>query len=82
LLLYLEKNIIAIQDELGIIGYSNQERAEEINEKVRAHLKKLKEFYSPLEDKPSVILLKYGEIGIEKIRFTKKGLLLFPNFTS
>ncbi|RIA82498.1 hypothetical protein C1645_835256 [Glomus cerebriforme] len=29
LLMYLEDNIIAIQEKLGIIGYSNQERAEE-----------------------------------------------------
>ncbi|RGB29809.1 hypothetical protein C1646_672174 [Rhizophagus diaphanus] len=82
LLLYLEEDIIAIQDELSIIGYSNQERAEEVDEKVRAHLKKLEEFHGPLEDEPSVILLKYGEIGIEKIRFTGEGLPLFPNLTS
>ncbi|GBB83734.1 hypothetical protein RclHR1_01040039 [Rhizophagus clarus] len=36
LLMYLEDNIIAIQNELGIIGYSNGERAEKVNENVRA----------------------------------------------
>ena len=81
LLLYLEEDIIAIQDELGIIGYSNQERAEEVDEKVRSYFQKLEEFHGPLEDEPSVILLKYGEIGIEKIRFTGEGLPLFPNLT-
>ena len=49
LLLYLEEDIIAIQDELSIIDYSNQERAEEIDEKVKAHFKKLEEFHGPLE---------------------------------
>ena len=82
LLMYLEEDIIAIQDELGIIDYSNQERAEEVDEKVRSYLQKLEEFHGPLEDEPSVILLKYGEIGIEKIRFTGEGLPLFPNLTS
>src|SRR6266498_3711095 len=82
LLMCLEEDIIAIQDELGIIGYSNQERAEEVDEKVRSYLQKLEEFHGPLEDEPSVILLKYDEIGIEKIRFTGEGLPLFPNLTS
>ena len=81
LLLYLEEDIMAIQNELGIIGYFNQERAEEVDEKVRSYLQKLEEFHGPLEDEPSVILLKYGEIGIEKIRFTGEGLPLFPNLT-
>ena len=81
LLLYLEEDIIAIQNELGIIGYSNQERAEEIDENVRAQLQKLEEFHGPLEDDPGVILPKYGEMGVKKIRFTGEGLPLFPNLT-
>src|SRR6266542_3954177 len=81
LLMYLEENIIAIQEELGIIGYSNQERVEEVDEKVRAYLQKFKEFHGPLEDDPGVILPKYGEMGVEKIWFTEEGLLLFPNLT-
>ncbi|UZO28511.1 uncharacterized protein OCT59_022032 [Rhizophagus irregularis] len=63
LLMYLEEDIIAIQDELNIIGYSNQARAEEVDENVRAQLRKLKEFHGPLEDDPGVILPKYGEMG-------------------
>ncbi|POG60464.1 hypothetical protein GLOIN_2v1712903, partial [Rhizophagus irregularis DAOM 181602=DAOM 197198] len=50
LLLYLEEDIITIQDELGIIGYSNQERAEEVDEKARAYLQKFEEFHGPLEE--------------------------------
>ncbi|GBB95845.1 hypothetical protein RclHR1_26250003 [Rhizophagus clarus] len=65
-------------DELDIIGYSNQARAEEVNENVRAQLRKFKEFHSPLEDDPDVILLKYGEMGVKKIMFTGEGLPLFP----
>ncbi|RIB19695.1 hypothetical protein C2G38_2181175 [Gigaspora rosea] len=38
LLLYLEDDIVTIQEKLDIIGYSNQERAEEANENTRAYL--------------------------------------------
>ena len=81
LLLYLEEDIITIQDELGIIGYSNQERAEEVDEKARAYLQKFEEFHGPLEDVPIVILQKYGEMGVNKIRFTGEGHPLFPNLS-
>ena len=33
--MYLKEEIITIQDELSIIGYTNQERAEEVNKNVR-----------------------------------------------
>src|SRR6266542_1902298 len=81
LLLYLEEDIIAIQDELDIVGYSNQARAEEVDEKVRSYLQKFEEFHGPLEDDPGVILPKYGEMGVKKIRITGEGLPLFPNLT-
>ena len=81
MLLYLEKEIIAIQDKLSIIGYSNQERAEEVDEKVRSYFQKFEEFHGPLKDDPLVILLKYGKIGVKKIRFIGVGLPLFPNLT-
>src|SRR5579871_1860726 len=81
LLMYLEEDIIEIQDELDIIGYSNQARAEEVDENVRAQLRKLKEFHGPLEDDPGVILPKYGEMGVKKIMFTGEGLPLFPKVT-
>jgi len=81
LLLSLEDDIVVIQDKLGIIGYTNQARAEEVDENVRAQLRKLKEFHGPLEDDPGVILPKYGEMGVKKIRFTGEGLPLFPNLT-
>jgi len=38
LLLYLKKEIIIIQDKLGIIDYSNQERVEKVDKNVRAYL--------------------------------------------
>ena len=34
---------------------------------------------NPLEDVPSAILEKFGEMGVKKIWFTGEGLLLFPN---
>ncbi|CAG8855785.1 40489_t:CDS:2, partial [Gigaspora margarita] len=49
LLLYLEENIIAIQEEL--------------------------------EDDPGVVLEKYGEMGVKKIRFTGERLPLIPNLS-
>ncbi|RIA94566.1 hypothetical protein C1645_817843 [Glomus cerebriforme] len=79
LLLYLKEDIIAIQDELSIIDYSNQERVEKVNEKVRVYLQKFEEFHSPLEDNPSVILQKYSEMVINKIQFTGEGHPLFSN---
>ena len=82
LLLSLEDDIVVIQDKLGIIGYTNQERAEVIDENVRAQLQKLEEYHGPLEDDPGMILPKYGEMGVKKIRFTGEGLPLFPNLTS
>ncbi|CAB4425321.1 unnamed protein product [Rhizophagus irregularis] len=81
LLLSLEDDIVVIQDKLGIIGYTNQAKAEEVDENVRAQLRKLKKFYGPLEDDPGVILPKYGEMGVKKIRFTGEGFPLFPNLT-
>ncbi|RGB28762.1 hypothetical protein C1646_767395, partial [Rhizophagus diaphanus] len=77
LLLYLKEDIIAIQNKLDIVGYSNQERAEEVDENMRACLQKLKEFHGPLEDDPGVIFPKYGEMGVKKIMFTGEGLPLF-----
>src|SRR5438046_1955104 len=82
-LLCKKKDIVAIQErqaerKLGIVGYSNQERAEEVDENMRACLRKLKEFHGPLEDDPGVILPKYGEMGVKKIMFTGEGLPLFP----
>ena len=40
LLMYLEDDIIAIQEELSIVGYSNQERAEEADKIAREYLQK------------------------------------------
>ncbi|RGB33333.1 hypothetical protein C1646_761863 [Rhizophagus diaphanus] len=45
--LNIDEDIIAIQDKLDIVGYSNQERAEEVDENMRACLRKLKEFMVP-----------------------------------
>ncbi|CAG8453503.1 7922_t:CDS:1 [Ambispora leptoticha] len=67
LLLSLEDDIVVIQDKLSIISYSNQERAEKVDENVRVQLQKLEKFHSPLEDDPDVILPKYDEIGVKKI---------------
>ncbi|EXX73517.1 uncharacterized protein OCT59_008738 [Rhizophagus irregularis] len=81
LFMCLEEDIIAIQDKLDIVGYSNQERAEEVDENMRACLRKLKEFHGPLENDPGVIFPKYGEIGVKKIMFTGEGLPLFPKLS-
>nr|CAG8595236.1 12370_t:CDS:2 [Entrophospora candida] len=40
LLLWLEEDIMAIQEELGIVGYTNQEMAEEADKNARVYLRK------------------------------------------
>ena len=79
--MYLEDDIIAIQEELGIVGYSNQERAEKADKTAREYLRKFEDFHGPLEDGLDVILSKYCEIGVKKIWFTGEGLPLFPKVT-
>ncbi|CAB4413117.1 unnamed protein product [Rhizophagus irregularis] len=79
--LNIDEDIIVIQDKLDIVGYSNQERAEEVDENMRACLWKLKEFHGPLENDPDVIFPKYGEMGVKKIIFTGEGLSLFPKLS-
>ncbi|GBC35930.2 hypothetical protein GLOIN_2v1766619 [Rhizophagus irregularis DAOM 181602=DAOM 197198] len=55
--------------------------AEEVDENMRAYLRKLKEFHGPLEDDPGVIFPKYGEMGVKKIMFTGERLPLFPKLS-
>nr|CAG8461644.1 12184_t:CDS:2 [Entrophospora candida] len=52
LLLYLEEDIMAIQEELGIVGYTNQEMVGEADKNARAYLQKFEKFHGPLEDVP------------------------------
>ena len=47
--MYLEDDIIAIQEELGIVGYSNQKRAEEADKTAREYLQKFEDFHGPLK---------------------------------
>ncbi|RGB42679.1 hypothetical protein C1646_750729 [Rhizophagus diaphanus] len=87
LLLELVGDLIPIQKNLNIdgetqtVGYTNQERVEEVDENMRAYLRKLEEFHGLLENDPGVILPKYGEMGVKKIMFTGEGLPLFPKVT-
>ncbi|CAJ0649998.1 1924_t:CDS:2 [Entrophospora sp. SA101] len=70
---------MAIQEELGIVGYTNQEMVDEADKNARAYLQKFEKFHGPLEDVPSVILQKFCKMGLKKIWFTGEGLPLFPN---
>ncbi|CAG8682852.1 22676_t:CDS:1, partial [Racocetra persica] len=79
LLLCLEDDIATIQEELGIVSYTNQEMAEEADKNARVYLRKFEEFHSPLEDVPSVLIQKFIDSGVKKIWFTGKGLSLFSN---
>ncbi|CAG8782783.1 3751_t:CDS:1, partial [Gigaspora rosea] len=79
LLLCLEDDIATIQEELGIVGYTNQEMAEEADKNARVYLRKFEEFHGPLEDVPSVLTQKFIDSGVKKIWFTNEGLPLFPN---
>ncbi|CAG8576368.1 4960_t:CDS:1, partial [Paraglomus occultum] len=79
LLLYLEEDINTIQEELGIVGYTNQEMAEEADKNARVYLRKFEEFHGPLEDVSSVLIKKFIDRGVKKFWFTGEGLPLFPN---
>jgi hypothetical protein len=81
LLMYLEEDIIAIQKELNIVGYTNQEMAEEADKNAREYLQKFEEFHSSLEDVPSVLIQKFIDRGVKMFYFTEEGLPLFPNVT-
>ncbi|CAG8829543.1 6164_t:CDS:1, partial [Racocetra persica] len=45
-------DIATIQEELDIVGYTNQEMAEEADKNARVYLRKFEEFHGPLEDVP------------------------------
>jgi len=78
LLMYLEDNIIAIQEELDIVDHFNQERAEEADKNARVYLQKFEEFYGPLEDVPSMLIQKFIDRRVKMFNFTREGLPLFP----
>src|SRR6266498_655809 len=70
LLIYLEEDIITIQKELKIVGYTNQEMAEEVDKNARAYLQRFEEFHDPLEDVPSVLIQKFIDKGVKMFYFT------------
>ncbi|CAG8765778.1 27909_t:CDS:2, partial [Dentiscutata erythropus] len=74
--------LFAIQEEVGIVGYSNQERAEEADKPQENIFESLRiSMVGPLEDGLGVILPKYCEMGVKKFWFTGEGLPLFPKVT-
>ena len=79
--MYLD-DIIAIQEELGIVGYSNQERAEEADKNARVYLQKFEEFHGPLEDVPSVLIQKFINREVKMFYFTREELPLFLKVSS
>ncbi|RHZ56137.1 hypothetical protein Glove_406g17 [Diversispora epigaea] len=79
LLLCLEEDIVTIQEELGIVSYTNQEMAEEADKNARVYLQKFEKFHGPLEDDPGVLMKKFVDRGVKKFWFTGEGLPLFPN---
>ncbi|CAG8581386.1 8540_t:CDS:2 [Paraglomus occultum] len=54
------------EEELGIVGYTNQEMAEEADENARAYLRKFEKFHRPLEDVPSVLIQKFIDKGARR----------------
>ncbi|CAG8684501.1 9248_t:CDS:1, partial [Ambispora gerdemannii] len=79
LLLCLEDDIATIQEELGIVGYTNKEIAEEADKNARVYLQRFEKFHGPLEDDLGVLIKKFADIGVKKFWFTGEGLPLFPN---
>ncbi|RHZ54576.1 hypothetical protein Glove_426g13 [Diversispora epigaea] len=62
LLSCLEDDIATIQEKIGIVGYTNQEMAEEADKNARVYLRKFEKFHGPLEDDP-VFVKKSVNIG-------------------
>ncbi|CAG8530742.1 2269_t:CDS:1 [Ambispora leptoticha] len=82
LLLYLEDNIVTIQEELGIVSYTNEEIAKEVDKNARVYLQRFEKFHDLLEDDLGVLIKKFTDIGIKKFWFTGEGLPLFLNISS
>jgi len=82
LLMYLEDDIIAIQEELGIVGYSNQERAEEADINARVYLQKFEEFHGPLEDVPSVLIQKFIDRGVKMLFYRGRASIISEGLSS
>ena len=81
LLLCLEDDIATIQEKIGIVGYTNQEMAEEADKNARVYLQRFEKFHGPLEDDLGVLIQKFVDRGVKKFWFTGEGLPLFPNVT-
>ena len=79
LLLYLEEDINTIQEELGIVGYTNEEIADEADKNARVYLQRFEKFHGPLEDDLGVLIKKFADIEVKNFWFTGEGLPLFPN---
>src|SRR2546421_2606717 len=79
LLLCLEDDIATIQEKIGIVGYTNQEMAEEADKNARVYLRKFEKFQGLLEDDPGVLIKKFVDRGVKKFWITGEGLPLFPN---
>nr|CAG8638833.1 7159_t:CDS:1 [Entrophospora candida] len=79
LLLYLEEDINTIQEELGIVGHTNQEIAEEADKNARVYLQRFEKFHGPLEDDLGILIKKFADMGVKKFWSTGEGLPLFPN---
>ncbi|CAG8468831.1 7447_t:CDS:1 [Dentiscutata heterogama] len=77
LLLCLEDDIVTIQEKISIVGYSNQERAEEADENTRAYLRKFEKFHGPLEDDLGVLIKKFADIGVKKFWLTGEDCYYF-----
>jgi len=81
LLLCLEDDIATIQEKIGIVGYTNQEMAEEADKNAKVYLRNFEKFHGPLEDDPGVLIKKFVDKGVKKFWFTGEGLPLLPNVT-
>ncbi|CAG8843974.1 42127_t:CDS:2 [Gigaspora margarita] len=81
LLLCLGDDIATIQKKIGIVGYTNQEMAEEADKNARVYLRKFEKFHGPLEDDPGVLINKFIDRGVKKFWFTGEGLPLLSNVT-
>ncbi|CAG8648467.1 10670_t:CDS:1, partial [Ambispora gerdemannii] len=75
------EDINTIQEELGIVGYTNEEIAEEADKNVRVYLQRFEKFHGLLKDDLGVLIKKFADIKVKKFWFTDEELPLFSNIS-
>ncbi|CAG8652694.1 4842_t:CDS:2, partial [Paraglomus occultum] len=77
LLLFLEDDIATIQEKIGIVGYNNQEMAEEADKNARVYIRKFEKFHGPLEDNLAEDKALYPALFVSRLWSMCSGSILW-----